>query len=505
MWIHGESVTQTALIAQAIAGILQGLGKLSGSFFCSNADDGQGAVVDVTRVIPTLAYQLMQNIQSTRFPIAQVVLQDESIFDLELQVQIERLLLDPLTSASSSSSSEAATAPGIPNVFLIHNLERLSNKHHFHSSFLHEFADALPSMESHNSLHRLLIIGQHTSHLRQCVSTSAMRQIILQRPMLTRLWLGNVQENSRKDEVIRQKEDALRRKEEELVSIRQQITQMTVSVVTQQVNEEIKTMVNKCLETLTMSMTSRIPIMQETIDEQISEVRAVEDTMTDYQESGAVDGADHFGDEHSDYVPEPPDIKDAKWIWTKEIEKSDPPLPIARPFRRVIKTDSVVDRLMIDIACDNRYTLYVNGCLVGCGADWTAPDRYGVEFQRTKKVTIAVYASEDEGGSAVGLILSGKVWYSQTRDGKETTFISDGSWKTLSGDGFDRNFIWSDFKDSQWEDPYVIGCYGRYPWFLESMKPTQPGKLVHQRWTDVKFLRGNIPDAPKALRAKLIS
>ena len=498
MWIHGESVTQSALIAQAIAGILQGLGKLSGSFFCSNADDGKG-VVDVTRVIPTLAYQLMQNVQSTRFPIAQVVLQDESIFDLELQVQIERLLLDPLTTASSSSTSDAAAAaPGIPNVFLIHNLERLNNKHHFHASFLHEFADALPAMESHNSLHRLLIIGQHTSHLRQCVSTSAMRQIVLQRPMSTRLWLGNVQELNRKEEAIRRKEDALRRKEEELVSIRQQITQMAVSVVTQQVNEEIKTMINKCVETLTMSMTSRIPILQETIDEQITEIR---DTMTDDQ----VDGADDFSDENKDYVPESPDIKDAKWIWTKEVEKGNPPLPVARPFRRVIKTDSVVDRLMIDITCDNRYTLYVNGRLVGCGADWMTPDRYGVEFQRTKKVVIAVYASEDEGSSPVGLIVSGKVWYSQTRDGKETAFISDGSWKTLSEDGFDRNFIWSDFKDNQWEDPYVIGCYGRFPWFLESMKPTQPGKLVHQRWTDVKFLRGNVPDAPEAPKAKLIS
>jgi hypothetical protein len=497
MWIHGESVTQNALIAQAIAGILQGLSKLSGSFFCSNADDGKG-VVDVTRVIPTLAYQLMQNVQSTRFPIAQVVLQDESIFDLELQVQIERLLLNPLTTASRPSSSEAAAAPGIPNVFLIHNLERLSNKHHFHASFLHEFADALPAMESDNSLHRLLIIGRRTPHIRQCVSTSAMRQIVLQRPMLARLWLGNVQEISRKDEAIRRKEDALRRKEEELVYIRQQITQMAVSVVTQQVNEEIKTMINKSVETLTMSMTSRIPILQETIDEQISEIR---DTMTDYQ----VDETDHFSDEHADYVPECPDIKDAKWIWTKEVEKSDPPLPVARPFRRVIKTDSVVDRLMIDVACDNRYTLYVNGRLVGCGADWTTPDRYGVQFQRTKKVAIAVYASEDEGSSPVGLIVSGKVWYSQTRDGKETAFISDGNWKTLSGDGFDRNFIGSDFKDSQWEDPYVIGCYGRCPWFLESMKQTQSGKLVHQRWTDVKFLRGNIPDAPEAPKAKLIS
>ena len=48
------------------------------------------------------------------------------------------------------------------------------------------------------------------------------------------------------------------------------------------------------------------------------------------------------------------------------------------------------------MVCNNRYTLYVNGHLVGSGEVWNTPDHYTVEFEATKEVVVAVYAANEE-------------------------------------------------------------------------------------------------------------
>jgi len=206
----------------------------------------------------------------------------------------------------------------------------------------------------------------------------------------------------------------------------------------------------------------------------------------------------------------PPDLTKANWIWTKEvIGKPNGVLPgAARPFRKGIKTKCPVNRVMIDITCDNYYTLYVNGKLVGSGDNWTIAQRYTVEFEQTTEVVIAVYAVQDPiYTQQVGLLSAGVVWNSQAKEPVGTTFITDESWKTFSSDNFDRNFIQSNFNDGGWEQAYSEGPYPTTaPWAGRVVMPTK-GSPNGPGLKNIKSAPGQpiIPDAPAADPAKVIT
>ncbi|KAF8961825.1 hypothetical protein BDZ97DRAFT_1827333 [Flammula alnicola] len=203
----------------------------------------------------------------------------------------------------------------------------------------------------------------------------------------------------------------------------------------------------------------------------------------------------------------PPDLTKGFWIWTKEVVAGGGVVPgCARPFRKVVPgVDCPVNRLTIDITCDNMYTLYVNGKLVGSGIEFTTPQRYTVKFEDTNKVVVAVYAVQDPVSLAqVGLICSGVVWNSQEKSPKETPFITDGTWKTFEGDNFDRNFIKEDFNDQSWKDAVVEGPYLTGPWAGKVAPPTETDQNP-----GLKNIRPGaipkVPDAPDAKPADVIT
>ncbi len=210
MWIHDKTVTQTILVAQVIAGILAKLDKLSASFF-----SGLEGVVNDSYVIPTIAYQLAQSRSEVRAYVGQAVPHDSSIFNLEIETQLRKLLCDPLLAASESGIMKME---GIPNVFLIHGLENY-NEDHFQSPFLQDFVDVLHLVRASNIPHRLLVIGRHSSSLQSCTSKPNMRQTILERPIMASFWFGKEEETQRREEDLKRQEEGLRQKEEELQKI----------------------------------------------------------------------------------------------------------------------------------------------------------------------------------------------------------------------------------------------------------------------------------------------
>ena len=257
-----------------------------------------------------------------------------------------------------------------------------------------------------------------------------------------------------------------------------EVTNLTVSMVTKQSSEEIAVLVTTLMASLSNSMSSRVSLLQETIIEQIAALR-LGDTMSGHhtlhgienqfcvgpirptkpahtrvESHKHVQGPEHDHGTHglSLYLRDHHlDISKANWIWTKEAAHKKPGHPLlARPFRKVVKTEWAVNRLSITMACDNRYTLYVNGHLVGSGEVWNTPDRYTVEFEATKEVVVAVYAAnEDTSRAAVGLITCGKVWDSHEQHAREIVFVSDDSWKTHSSSNLEKKFFHADFKDNK--------------------------------------------------------
>ena len=110
----------------------------------------------------------------------------------------------------------------------------------------------------------------------------------------------------------------------------------------------------------------------------------------------------------------------------------------------------------------------------------------------------------------VGLLCAGVVWHSQTKSPVRTSFITDESWKTFSGDDFDMDFYKQGFADGGWENAHSEGPYPTAaPWAGKVAMPTKTETQNGSPWTNPwkgDPSGGNpVPDAPNAKPAKLVT
>jgi len=212
MWVNGNDRTQTALIAQAVANILNKRGELSASFFFSQATGSSKSIA--ASVIPSIAYQLAEKIDHARGHILHASRNDLTIFDprLKVQAQMQKLITDPLWKAFESPEISH------PIFILVHALEDCEDEDHFQASLLDAFSQALEQLKTKLPL-KLLVLGQHTTHLSHCFARVAGRSMVLRRPIdsVDRLVV---------EEEIYQKEIALRKWEEELEQKKKKVEKM---------------------------------------------------------------------------------------------------------------------------------------------------------------------------------------------------------------------------------------------------------------------------------------
>ena len=132
-----------------------------------------------------------------------------------------------------------------------------------------------------------------------------------------------------------------------------------------------------------------------------------------------------------------------QWIWSPAYEKEQAPAGECY-FRKSFHLGSP-EHGEIQIGCDDRYELYVNGRLVGSGKNWKVLDVYDITSDLVSGTNvIAVKATNDEQGSAG---LAARVAVKQ-EGGTHVTHSSDATWKTSL-----REFVgWqkAQFNDSQW-------------------------------------------------------
>ena len=335
--------------------------------------------------------------------------------------------------------------------------------------------------------------------------------------------------------------------DERLQIFMKKITEMTIAIVTKQIREEVTEMISKLVTSILTTMTTRISVVQKVVFEHIEEIFALKDTVTGCESLCEVADKICFGgtncmpptikkpdcapchqpDVHNKPVYNPSektthkpnskaketpvvspvnpaqkippiiDITKANWIWTNERTKNRPSKAYSRPFRKVVETDEPIDRLTITIAGNNRYTLYVNGILVGRGNRLNSADSYTVPFEPRKEVVIAVHGSEDTGTTVSGLIAAGKLWNSHCEKAYEKAFVTDCGWKTLSKDKFDTKFYEVGFKDAGWEFATEVHKHG-VKWTTNKL--TQIGKEFEKSTG-----KTGLQDAPDASKAKIVS
>ncbi len=112
----------------------------------------------------------------------------------------------------------------------------------------------------------------------------------------------------------------------------------------------------------------------------------------------------------------------------------------------------VANPIIISVAADNQYDLYVNGNLLGSGNDWRIAQTYFVT-PGADNILVAIRATNagDAGGIVAEIKMDGKI------------FVSDTTWKVSPVEVTGWNTL--AFDDSQWQNATSYGLHGvALPW-----------------------------------------
>lgn len=149
---------------------------------------------------------------------------------------------------------------------------------------------------------------------------------------------------------------------------------------------------------------------------------------------------------------------DAQWIWSGQLPPG--PAPSGEVYFRKKFNCGSPESARIEITCDDRYELYVNGRLVGNGQNWQRMDVYNVlSFVRNGMNVVAVKASNLNSGPA-GLAVRVSV---RNKGNTDVSHSSDQTWR--SSLEAPRHWQQPNFADNDWPPARVLGELGRTaPW-----------------------------------------
>lgn len=119
LWLYGPASARKSAIAQTIAEICsERTLKFAVSFFFARGKDYRGTV---DYFISTIAYQMTTSIPEMRDDIGKVVARNPEILRLSLEVQIQRLIVEPFQSFTSKTRPH--TLPQLQYLVIIDGLD----------------------------------------------------------------------------------------------------------------------------------------------------------------------------------------------------------------------------------------------------------------------------------------------------------------------------------------------------------------------------------------------
>lgn len=99
-WLDGMAGTGKTTLAYSFCTEMKLVGRLGASFFCSRADQESK---DVSRIVPTIAYQLAGLLPSFREVLVRQIGEDKDIGARKIKIQFEKLIRDPLREVQAST------------------------------------------------------------------------------------------------------------------------------------------------------------------------------------------------------------------------------------------------------------------------------------------------------------------------------------------------------------------------------------------------------------------
>lgn len=192
MWLYDEDEgydgnLRTSLIGQCLANFLGERRDLTASYFfkkCSpysragTSYSGTDGKDTSSSIIPTIAFEITRRFPEVKIPIALTATNDLWIFDLSLDEQMKKLVVEPLQAASNIVKKDSESYR-FPQLFLIHGLEDCHDED-FQELFLYAFGKSLTQLQQYIP-HKLILLGRHTAHLQDCFSKPEMEKIVRHR------------------------------------------------------------------------------------------------------------------------------------------------------------------------------------------------------------------------------------------------------------------------------------------------------------------------------------
>ncbi|MEX1223489.1 MAG: HEAT repeat domain-containing protein, partial [Pirellulales bacterium] len=156
--------------------------------------------------------------------------------------------------------------------------------------------------------------------------------------------------------------------------------------------------------------------------------------------------------------------QEPQWIWAAEQNAGNPVGTVF--FRRAFNLKGG-QSAKIQIACDDSYTLLVNGARIGAGEDWRTPQEYDLTKHLQEGVNaVCVSAVKREKGPA-GMVARLTI---VTRDGREYDLSTDQRWRS----SVQRFNGWEQatFNDRRWQTAKVLGPIDKTePWVVKETEP----------------------------------
>jgi hypothetical protein len=119
MWLYGPAGAGKSAIAQTIAEMCHKLGILAASFFWSRSVAGRN---DETRLIASLAYQLIIAIPEMRTHVETAIENDPILLSRSLEAQMESLVIEPLEKTFPGSQEQTVDLGG-PKLVVLDGLD----------------------------------------------------------------------------------------------------------------------------------------------------------------------------------------------------------------------------------------------------------------------------------------------------------------------------------------------------------------------------------------------
>ncbi|KAF8187512.1 hypothetical protein BJ912DRAFT_424557 [Pholiota molesta] len=172
-WMYGSAGVGKSAIAQAIASLCYDAEprRLAGAFFLSRSAPVESGRGDEKRLVSTLAYQMAINIPDLERHIATAIARNGLIFDLDLEVQIKELILNPLATLCDEMSDR------IPPMILILDALDESSPTPSQAKIVKALVAAVRKMQ-HRIPHKLLVASRPESHIKSVFATSDISPIV---------------------------------------------------------------------------------------------------------------------------------------------------------------------------------------------------------------------------------------------------------------------------------------------------------------------------------------